>query len=226
MTRIASSIALLVLAAVSAPAQSISGIIHQRASQRPFSGVKVELWSDDSAVNVSRTATSDSSGIFAFLSLPAAHYHLEFYSGHELLGAAGPYLVAADSDVQRAYSLDLPDTARRSVDGDRVYSIFEVQRAARPLHSNRPLAFPRELAAQGVHGAVTMQFVVDQSGSVVPTSLRTIRSDDPRLTEAMRTALLQMRFAPAEIDGQKVKQIVRQTINYALGEPSSMSTPP
>lgn len=223
MNRIAPALALLALAAAGAPAQSISGVIRMRPTQRPFFGVQVVLWSDDSTVNVSRSLRSDSAGTFSFLNLPAAHYHLEFYAGETLLGAAGPYVVAGDSDVQRAYALDVPDSALAQ---EKTFSVFEVERQVRPLRSNPRVAFPVELAAQGVHGQVTMEFVVDQTGRVVATSFHVVHSDDPRLTDAVRASLLEMRYEPAEVNGQKVKQRVRQSFNFTIGAGLSQTTPP
>lgn len=217
MKRIAHTLALVLLAAANAGAQSISGIVRLKATQQPFVGVDVELWSDDSTVNVNRTVRSDSSGTFAFLNLPAAHYHLEFYAAQELLGAAGPYLVASDSDVQRAYLLDAPE---------KTFLAYQVERPVQRLRSNPRVPFPPELVAQGVHGQVTMQFVVDQTGRVVATSIKTIHSDDLRLVEPVKTALLEMRFEPAEVGGQKVKQLVQQSFNFTIGGGLSMATPP
>ena len=198
-----------------------------RPAQSPFAGVDVELWGDDSTVNVSRMVRSDSGGTFTFFGLAPGHYHLEFYAARQLLGAAGPYLVAADSDVQRAYVLDRPDTTRLAPeDVDRTFSIIEVERPVRPLRSNPRVAFPAALAAQGVHGQVTVQFVVDESGRVVATSIRVLRSDDPRLTETVKTSVLEMRFEPAEIAGKPVKQLVRQSFDFLAGGATSMATPP
>jgi outer membrane biosynthesis protein TonB len=43
-----------------------------------------------------------------------------------------------------------------------------------------------------------------------------VRSDSPLFDEAVRSALGRMRFAPAEIAGRKVRQLVEMPFVFAL----------
>jgi hypothetical protein len=59
-------------------------------------------------------------------------------------------------------------------------------------------------------------FVVDTSGLVLPGSAKVARSTHQLFTEAVRTALPDMRFVPAEVAGRKVRQLVQQAFVFAV----------
>ena len=76
--------------------------------------------------------------------------------------------------------------------------------------------YPDILRSAGVEGEVLAQFVVDTLGRVEPGSFKVIRKSHDLFEAAVRSALPQMRFLPAEVGGRKVKQLVQQPFVFAL----------
>ena len=60
------------------------------------------------------------------------------------------------------------------------------------------------------------QFVVDTSGRVESGSFKVLKSSHELFTQAVRQALPNMKFLPAEVGGRKVKQLVQQPFQFAL----------
>ena len=62
------------------------------------------------------------------------------------------------------------------------------------------------------------QFVVDTTGRAQPGSFKVLKSTHELFTLAVKNALPQMRFLPAEIGGRKVKQLVQQPFAFAIAK--------
>ena len=69
--------------------------------------------------------------------------------------------------------------------------------------------YPDSLRRAGVEGSVTVQFVVDTMGHIEIPSFVLLESSHGRFTESVRAALPRMLFRPAELRGQKIKQLVQ-----------------
>ncbi len=76
----------------------------------------------------------------------------------------------------------------------------------------KPVAplYPPSLRSTKVEGEVLVAFVVDTFGLAVPSTLKVLRSTDSLFTAAVRAAIADMRFVPAEFNGRRVKQLVQQ----------------
>ncbi len=135
----------------------------------------------------------------------------------------------------------LVDFPRPKIDGEGVIKPVRA-RAAVPVFS---VAAPREAAAVvvkppvtyyppllqswGVEGRVMMEFVVDTTGRADAATIHDLwPSERPRLTgalgahyqELVRTArnmVLATRFAPSEVGGCKVRQVVQQPFSWDIG---------
>ena len=79
-----------------------------------------------------------------------------------------------------------------------------------------PPRYPEVLRSSGVEGKVIAQFVVDEQGRVEEGSLGFLRSDNRLFEDAVRVALVRMRFIPAEIGGVKVRQLVQMPFVFTL----------
>jgi TonB family protein len=77
-----------------------------------------------------------------------------------------------------------------------------------PLSSPR---YPDVLRAARVTGTVTVSFVVDTTGAVDLRSVTVVASTHDFFSDAVKQHLQRVRFAPAELKGRRVPQIVRQT---------------
>ena len=105
---------------------------------------------------------------------------------------------------------------------DTAFSVLEVDEMVRYEASAAPI-YPRDLLATGTQGSVQASYVVDSSGWVDTTTIQVVRSDDPRFTASVRTALGQMRFRPAKKAGKTVRQLVEQKFNFKIVSPSQMT---
>lgn len=74
--------------------------------------------------------------------------------------------------------------------------------------------YPRDLADVKARGSVLLSFVVNAAGRVDPASVRVIRSDDHRFTQAIRDQIQWLRFHPATINGRKVSTLVQQPFSF------------
>jgi TonB family protein len=76
--------------------------------------------------------------------------------------------------------------------------------------------YPEVLRMAGREGRVVARFVVDEEGSVEEKTVRFVQSDNVLFEDAVRSALIRMRFGPAEIAGRKVRQLVEMPFVFAL----------
>ena len=100
---------------------------------------------------------------------------------------------------------------------EKVYSAVQVDQVVERYETSAAPVYPTELSARGVEGAVEASYVVDTRGQVDTTTIQVMRSDDPRFTESVRTALAEARFRPAKRGGATVRQLVAQRFRFKLG---------
>jgi TonB family protein len=120
----------------------------------------------------------------------------------------------------RAIATRRPNTtsAPTPVSDSMRYSDFQVEEMARPLPGNSAPKYPDVLRKSNVDGEVVVQFVVDTSGTADLTSLKVLRSTDAAFTQAVREALATYRFAPAQVGGRRVKQLMQMPFTFSLSK--------
>jgi protein TonB len=84
------------------------------------------------------------------------------------------------------------------------------------LPGNPTPRYPEALRASGVEGQVVAVFIVDQQGRTEEASIRFTTSDSPLFEESVRAALRRMRFAPAEVGGVRVRQLVQMPFLFTF----------
>jgi TonB family protein len=99
---------------------------------------------------------------------------------------------------------------------DTVFSVLEVDEMVERYAESAAPVYPRDLLALGAEGMVQALYVVDTTGRVDTSTIQVMRSDDPRFTESVRTALGQMRFRPAKRAGKTVRQLVQQQFRFQI----------
>ena len=102
------------------------------------------------------------------------------------------------------------------VNNDQTYFDFQVEKPAASLPGSPGPRYPDILRSGGVEGTVLAQFEVDTTGRVNIASFRVLRSDHAMFEQAVRSALPNLRYLPAEIGGRKVRQLVQQAFTFAL----------
>ncbi|MEO5816191.1 MAG: M56 family metallopeptidase [Gemmatimonadaceae bacterium] len=122
--------------------------------------------------------------------------------------------------VQESFTFALsstPSTSSTTLNPDTPHTETRITEAHQiPGIGN--LRYPDSLRHGNVQGEVVAQFVVDENGLVVPGSFKVVRSTHQQFTDAVKTALPNMRFYPAETGGVKVKQLITQPFTFSLSK--------
>jgi protein TonB len=99
---------------------------------------------------------------------------------------------------------------------DQPYFEYQVEKPVMQIPGTPTPRYPEVLRSSGVEGEVQAQFVVDEDGRAEVNSLKILKSSNDLFTDAVRRALPNMRFYPAEVGGKHVKQLVQQTFQFKL----------
>jgi protein TonB len=97
-----------------------------------------------------------------------------------------------------------------------IFAAATVEKPALPLPGNRPPIYPEMLRVAGIEGSALLQFVIDTTGRVEPSSLTVLSADNELFAAAARAALLGHRFIPAEVAGRNVRMLVQQRFDFAI----------
>ena len=61
-----------------------------------------------------------------------------------------------------------------------------------------------------------MRFIVGTNGRVEPGSIKVLSTPHKQFSEAVRAALLNAKFRPAQVGGHSVRQLVEQSFSFRL----------
>jgi Gram-negative bacterial TonB protein C-terminal len=101
--------------------------------------------------------------------------------------------------------------------GGEVYVESEVDTPVERDPTSAAPAYPEYLEEIHVEGFVIAEYVVDTTGVADSTSLHVEVATHPAFVESLRAALPHMHFTPATLNGQKVREKVRQEFLFQLG---------
>ena len=110
-----------------------------------------------------------------------------------------------------------PDRGEPGADSVTTFRSDQVERQVGVLPGVPLPRYPEALRSAGVQGQVIAEFVVNELGRVEADSVRFVRSDNVLFEESVRNVLQRMRFAPAQIGGRNVRQLVRMPFVFTLG---------
>lgn len=109
--------------------------------------------------------------------------------------------------------------------GDSVFTEVEVDSVVvRSANSAAP-AYPVALLSKRIEGIVLARYVVDTTGFADTTSFEIVRATNPEFVRAVRDALPHMRFSPAKIGAQRVRQLVEQPFAFRIGSTLDAAKP-
>ncbi|MEP6833101.1 MAG: TonB family protein [Gemmatimonas sp.] len=115
------------------------------------------------------------------------------------------------------------DIGRESGDGlapgTGVLSDRQVDRQVTILSGYRTPRYPEMLRAAGIEETLNATFVVDTTGRVEAGSLEIPTAQHAQFISAVREALANARFRPAEAQGRRVRQRVVQAFVFSLQRP-------
>jgi protein TonB len=112
----------------------------------------------------------------------------------------------------------MPDAAKEPVNVDQPYFEFQVEKQVRSVPGSPQPHYPAALKKAKVSGDVLAQFIVDTTGRADMSTFKVLQTNRQEFADAVRDILPEMRFYPAEIGGQKVKQMVQQPFTFAVSK--------
>ena len=84
------------------------------------------------------------------------------------------------------------------------------------------MEYPPALFAEHTPGRVIAEFVVDRTGHVETETFGIVSSSDKLFSEAVRKAMPDVLYTPAQINGTAVRQLVHQPFTFSRpGKPSA-----
>jgi TonB family protein len=98
---------------------------------------------------------------------------------------------------------------------DQPYFEYQVGKPVQTAPGSSSPRYPDMLKSANVEGEVLAQFVVDTMGRAEMGTLKVLKSSHDGFTQAVKNALPDMRFTPAEISGHKVMQMVQMPFTFA-----------
>jgi periplasmic protein TonB len=99
---------------------------------------------------------------------------------------------------------------------NNTYFSYQVEKQVEMVPGQQAPHYPDVLRSANVEGEVVAQFVVDTNGRADMSTFKALKSTHDLFVQAVRNALRDYRFYPAEIGGKKVKQLVQQPFQFTL----------
>ncbi len=130
--------------------------------------------------------------------------------------AAPPTPRGTDPGAPLPPSPDSVSSPPEAPEPDRAFSEIEVDSVAAIDPEGGGPVYPQELIDQEIEGTVLLRFVVDTGGRVDLQTVRVIREAHPGFEAAVREALPRMRYRAAQLNGQKVRQLVEQPFTFRI----------
>lgn len=118
--------------------------------------------------------------------------------------------------VQQAFQFALGQDEGVTPAKNRIMSSTAVDRPAAMAPGAVGPAYPPTLRAAGVQGTVMTVVVINPDGTADMNSFKVLRSPDPLFTESVKTALAQMTFTPATVNGRPVRQLMQLPFEFSL----------
>ena len=142
------------------------------------------------------------------------------FMGSRGLGSCGVIVVWSREGERREKKRKKAVTATQlaeMVASLKVYTPEQVDVQARADSGSRPQPlYPETLLFTGVPGHVLAEFVVDTLGRVELDTFGVISSTNPGFTQAVQRALPDWAYAPAMLNGKRVRQLVQQPFNFVV----------
>ena len=104
------------------------------------------------------------------------------------------------------------------LDSNQPFFEFQVEKPVVAAPGSPQPRYPEILRTAGVEGEVLAQFVVDTTGRVEMNTFKILKSSHDMFIAAVRNAMPNMRFIPAEVGGRRVKQLVQQPYTFAIAK--------
>lgn len=106
------------------------------------------------------------------------------------------------------------------------FSIVDVDSAAVRDPMSAAPAYPKDLLARSVEGHATLRFVVDSTGLIDLATVRLVEASHPLFVKAVEDAMPRMRFRPAMMGHNAVRQLAEQLFKFEIRKPPTTARLP
>ena len=130
-------------------------------------------------------------------------------------GSTGPAAAPRGTYLRKGGSIGTGDPVLGTLPRGDVHAQGEVDEPVQRLSGPAPV-YPAALRAAGREGMVQIRMVVDTLGRVEAGSVQIVHSTNVGFEGAALDAVRRARFAPARGAGQAVRQLVQQSVRFAI----------
>jgi len=102
------------------------------------------------------------------------------------------------------------------VNDNQAFFEFQVDKPAQQMQNGWQPRYPESLRAAQISGEVQAEFVVDTSGRAEMRTFKVLKATNDQFASAVKAALPQARYLPAEAGGRKVRMVVQQAFQFNL----------
>jgi TonB family protein len=125
---------------------------------------------------------------------------------------------------------DLEDSAApaplaEAAAAQNAFTLLDVDTAAVRDPSSAVPVYPSLLEKQGIEGTAIVRFVVDTTGHADLSTFRLVETNHPLFAAAVRDALPGMKFHPATVGPNKVRQMVELPFGFQIIRRGGATTP-
>ena len=161
------------------------------------------------------------------LTTPGVREHLTFFP---VAAPGGAGTLLDDAREPERMKLELPkgteddalaDTAAapppsQEVQADEVMTVLQVDTAVARFEDSAAPPYPPAMLEKKIEGSVAVQYVVDTTGRADTTSFVVLSMTHLDFARSVKATLPQMRFRPAIMNSQKVRQLVQQQFSFRI----------
>jgi len=137
----------------------------------------------------------------------------------------GDFGLAQIKGAEAPPQLAVPAVAESTVP-DNAFSVLDVDSAAVRDPTSAAPAYPPQMREKGVEGYATLRFVIDSTGLIDMATVTLVDASHAEFVQAVREAMPRMRFRPAMMGLQAVRQLAEQPFKFEIKSLASSETTP
>jgi TonB family protein len=184
---------------------TVGGQVVERTKNVPLPQVMVSLVNADSAVVDSIRTGPD--GTFLLSAPGGGAFRVRLKAPNATLFLSDTITVAAGAYVMRSFPIDAVP---------QPYLEFQVDKPVTPIKGSPFPKYPSELREDHTSGCVLAEFVVDASGKPEVETFKVLKMSHLGFAQAVLKALPEMRYTPAKIGTQNVRQLVQVPFDFSI----------
>ncbi len=125
------------------------------------------------------------------------------------------YLRPKGEEIQEEKGPEIP-IPQPEIEGDSVMTELQVDTVAVRYEDSAAPPYPETMLRKRIEGTVVVQYVVDTAGHADTASFQILFASHRDFAQSVKTTLPQMRFRPAVMGSQRVKQLVQQPFTFKI----------